>query len=327
MLVEVGRGRDQAEAVLDAVPAQRRRATKIGEDLRDGSTEPAQDIVLLHGEQRPGAAGGGDHRVAVQRLDRVHVDQPDGAPGRTQRIHRLERRTHHRPAGEDRELRALEMGDCLADFEREVFAINHRIMAARDAEIDRARVGDGGPDRGGELRAVGRRDNREVRDAAHGREVLRRMMRGAVEAERDSRMVPHEPNRQGGVGAVGADLLAAQEREIGGEGRREGHQPGAGDAGGGGDHVLLGDPELQEALGEAAGEADQPVGVLQVRGAGDHGMARLGQLDQRVGQGGEARGAGIELAVLPALGAEGAHAGPPPAVISASTRASSSGAR
>ena len=56
-------------------------------------------------------------------------------------------------------------------------------------------------------------------------------------------------------------------------------------------------------------------------------FASLGKLDQGVGQGREARGPRVELPVLPAVGAERCHAAPSWPVISARTRASSSGAR
>ena len=68
----------------------------------------------------------------------------------------------------------------------------------------------GGPDRGRELRSVGGRDHREVGDAAHDREILGGVMRGAVEAEHDAGVMPDQSHGQRRVREVGADLLACQ---------------------------------------------------------------------------------------------------------------------
>ena len=62
------------------------------------------------------------------------------------------------------------------------------------------------------------------------------------------------------------------------------HRPQAahGHARGGGDRVLLGDADVEAAVGEALGERQQPGGAGHPRGDGDDLGMPLGQIDQRV---------------------------------------------
>ena len=80
------------------------------------------------------------------------------------------------------------------------------------------------------------------------------MMRGTIEAERDAGVMTDEPHGLRGIGDIHADLLAAKQAEERGEGGDERRQPAGGHAGRDRHHVLLGDAELDVAVGIGLGE-------------------------------------------------------------------------
>ena len=59
-------GRGQAD------PTEAGRNAGLREELGHGAAEAAQDAVLLEGQDRPGLARRGEHRLLVERLDGVH---------------------------------------------------------------------------------------------------------------------------------------------------------------------------------------------------------------------------------------------------------------
>ena len=89
-------------------------------------------------------------------------------------------------------------------------AIDVRLATAPDSEVNGLFPVHGDSHGGGHRMLIGGGDDREAGDARMMREVLGRVVRGAVEAERDARMVADQPHRQAGERDVGADLLAAQ---------------------------------------------------------------------------------------------------------------------
>ena len=205
-------------------------------------------------------------------------------------------------------------------------AVDLGIAAPGDAEVDRPRVVDGRAQRGGQRRAVGGSDDGQAGQRAHDRDVLGRVMRRAVEAEREPGVVADQAHGQPGKGDVGADLLAAQQRQEGRERRDVGQLAGRGDPGRRRDHVLLGDPELEEPLRVPLLEAEEAVRVLEVGGAGDDRVSLVAEVGQRVGERAQA-GRLVEhrVQVPGALAERRALHSPPP--ISASARSSSSAAR
>ena len=106
------------------------------------------------------------------------------------------------------------------------------------------------------------------------------MVAGAVEAHRDAGMVADDADRHARIGAIGADLLGAEQRAEGGEGRGEGDHAAGGHAGGGRDHVLLGDAEVEEALRMARLEFHRAVGGGEVGGQHDDARVAVGEVGE-----------------------------------------------
>ena len=97
---------------------------------------------------------------------------------------------------------------------------------------------------------------------------------GPVEAEHDRLAVQAD---------VEVDLVEGpgEERRVDRDDRA---QPAHRHAGGGGDRVLLGDADVEEAVGEALAERQQAGRAGHGRGDGDELGVRLGRLDQRLGE-------------------------------------------
>ena len=101
-----------------------------------------------------------------------------------------------------------------------------------------------------------------------------------------------DAHRQVGIGAVGADLLGAENRAERGEGRGVRHLAAGGHAGGRRDHVLLGDAEVEEAVGMARLELDGPVGAGEIGGQHDDAGIAIGEIGELLAEheGRQARG-------------------------------------
>ena len=114
----------------------------------------------------------------------------------------------------------------------------------------------GGGQRGGlGLVVVGGHEHGHIRQGLHQGDVLHRLVRGAVLAERDA-----------GVRAANLDVLVAVGHDLAylvvdaagnelGEAPDEGHLATEAQTGGDADHIGLGDAALDEAPGEFLGEA------------------------------------------------------------------------
>src|SRR5690606_35134932 len=147
--------------------------------------------------------------------------------------------------------------------------VDHPLPAASEAEVDGARPGQRGHDAGPDARRIGGAEDGQVRHGARDRQILERVVIGAVVAHRDAGVVRQHAHRQVVVGQVGADVLRAQQAHEGGEGAYEGDLAACGKSGGDGNHVLLGNTEIDEAFGPLLGEVVESVGVLQVGGEDD----------------------------------------------------------
>ena len=120
---------------------------------------------------------------------------------------------------------------------------------------DRRRVGDvdGGPHGARDLLAVARGGEVQPGHDAADRHVPHAVVRGAVGAG-DARPVEHEGDAGPVHGAVHQQLVEGAVEE-GGVDRDDGVQPGERQPGRHGDGVLLGDADVEDAVGEAVAEA------------------------------------------------------------------------
>jgi len=137
-------------------------------------------------------------------------------------------------------------------------------------------------------------------------------MAGAVKAHRHAGMVSHDAHRHARIGAVGADLLRAEDRAEGRECRHIGNEPGRGHAGGGRDHVLFRNAEIEEPIGMTRLEVVRAVGGGEV-GRGDDdprvGIGQIGKfLAEHEGRHGSGRRAAHRPLVLQACLAVGGAA-------------------
>ena len=281
--------------------AQEGQTGQVDEHLGHGGAEPAGDVVLLHRHDRLGLAGGGGDLLPVERADRVHVDDADGGAGLFERGGGVERGAHLASRRDEGEVGALAQADGLADGEVGDGVVDHRIAAPTQADIHRARMVGRSAQHGAQVVGVGGADDGQVGHAAQHPEVFERVVGRAVEAHGHSGMGADHAHRHLRIGAVGADLFGAEYRGEAGEGGDIGHHPAGGHAGGGGDHVLLGDPEVEEAVGMRGLEVVGAVGGGQVGGGDDDagiGLRHLGQLlaqheGGHAGLGGAANGSGV----------------------------------
>lgn len=93
--------------------------------------------MLLGGDQGPAAAGGAQNGLAVERLDRCHVDDPDRAAFCIELSRCLEQGMRWQAASDDRQLIAFDVLGRLADRKRRAALVNLRLAASPDAEVDR----------------------------------------------------------------------------------------------------------------------------------------------------------------------------------------------
>ncbi len=133
-----------------------------------------------------------------------------------------------------------------------------------------------------EFGLVGRRHDHEVRQAAEIGEVERARVRRPVGAD-EAGAVDGEAHRQALDRDVVDDLIVSALQERGVE-RAEGLQALGGEAGGEGDGVLLGDADVERALGELPAEEVEPGAVRHGGGDGDDALVLAGFRDQAVGE-------------------------------------------
>ena len=125
---------------------------------------------------------------------------------------------------------------------------------AREPQVGRAREAGRRPHGARGLRVVGGRDHGQARQRAQHGDVLERPVRDAVRAVVEARPDADDAHRQVVEHrAVADELVGAQGRERG-DGVDERHVAGLGQARRHADHVLLGDADVDEAVGMALRE-------------------------------------------------------------------------
>src|SRR5690606_39142844 len=119
----------------------------LRENLGDGTAQTAEHVVLLYCHDPPGTRCR-EHGVAVERLDRVHVEDAYGHALLPEQCRRLKGWMHGRSNRDQREIAAFPVGDGASQLEVATVLVNDGVTAASGAEVDRARVVDGVTDGG-----------------------------------------------------------------------------------------------------------------------------------------------------------------------------------
>ena len=209
-------------------------------------------------------------QVAVDRLGEAGVrDRGRKAEG-GELFGRLQRFRKPRAERQDGDLAALANDTALADFERlalgrhlDADAFTARIAQRRRAIVDR----DLRRHHVHQVRFVGGSHEDEVRQAAEVGEVEGACMGRAVGAD-EAGAVHRETNRQALDRHIVHDLVvgALQERRINGRERLEAF---GGEPGGEGHPMLLGDADIEAAIGKLLGEKVEPGARRHRRGNGN----------------------------------------------------------
>ena len=197
-------------------------------------------------------------QVVVERLGEARIGDGGRETERGELVGGLEALGEPRAERQDRDRRALAHDAALADLER------HAVVGQLDADAFAARIAEGGRpvvDRDGgrdhvlELGLVGGRHDHEVRQAAEIGEIEGAGVRRAVGAD-EAGAIEREAHRQALDRDVVHDLVvgALQERRID---RRERLEAFGREAGGEGDGVLLGDADVEGAVGELPCRTDR----------------------------------------------------------------------
>ena len=253
-------------------------------------------------EQRADAALGdavlgGDHqavRAGVGQHLRVGRDRADVPHGRTHvaRFEQVGRFLGGLDQLADREEADLAAGPNTtrvpAVADRRVDGMTRRRL--RPSERDRAR-GDAHSllEHDRHLLVGGRREQREPGNLGEQREVVEAVMAGAIVAG-DAGPVDAEHDRQRVQSHV-VDQLVPRPAQEGGIDRHHRAEAAHRHPRSRGDRVLLGDPDVEAAVGEAGRERQEPGGAGHAGGERDDLRPGFGELDQRSAEGAGVRGA------------------------------------
>src|SRR4051812_1863194 len=136
VVVEGGGGTDDDVLVRHAVAAERDAGAGLRERFRDRGAEPAGYVVLFDGEDRGRLVGSGEDLLAVERIDRVHVDDAGVDAVRREGVGSVEAGTHLGAGGDDRQVGALAQASGLPDLEvGGHLAVDLRIAPAPEPDV------------------------------------------------------------------------------------------------------------------------------------------------------------------------------------------------
>ncbi|MNS64699.1 hypothetical protein D3C72_978350 [compost metagenome] len=252
--------------------------------MQDEGAEAAHG-ALFHRDQAFMLARQAQDHVGVQRLGEAGVGDGGRDAACGQQVGGFQRFLQTGAQRQDGDRGAFADDAALADLQRggqfgdlDADAVAARIPERRRAVVD----GQGGRDHGGQFRLVGGGHQHHAGQSPHEADVEAAGVGRAVGADQTG-AVHGEAHRQGLDRHVVDDLVIAALKE----GRIDGADrlhPVGGQTGGEGDGVLLGDADVEGAVGEGLTEQVQPR-------AGRHG-------------GGDGHDAGVGPGVLDQLGAE-----------------------
>ena len=264
------------EAVGNAELQHRQLQTFGGEHLEDRGASTAVGGVLLEGHERAMPCGERDNQVRVERLDEAHVDERgvEGFRDRLGRRHQRAERQQRQPAV------ALAPQLRLADRQRAQLRGHRgsRTCAARIAHdcrgVERAR----GVQQLPALVLVRRRHDHRVGNAAQVGQIVAALMSRAIAAD-EAGAIDRKHDRQVLQRHVVNELIvgALQERRVDRD-----HRPQAlcGHPRGEGHRMLLGDRDVEIAIGETFGELDQPRALAHRRRDGNDARIALRHVAQ-----------------------------------------------
>ncbi len=210
----------------------------------------------------------------VDRLDRRHVDDAGRNVFFPENLGGAQRASHFHAAGDDGYVAAVAQDLALADFEVVIVAEQPRARAASGAHIDRAVEIEHRLGRERHFDRIGGRDHGHAGDGAERGQILQRLRRAAVGSDIEARMAGDDLHVALGVGNGEPRLFDRAQAEHG-EGRDDGKQADGGDAARRRHHVLLGDAELEEAVGMRLAE------MMHAGTAGDVGVQHDERADIR----------------------------------------------
>ena len=240
--------------------------------------QAAHDVVLLHGDNAARLLGCLAHQLRIQGLDGVHIDEAGVDAGGLQGLHGLDSLAHHQAGGDDGDVLAVPQGDALANLKLVVLVVVEALHSqAAQTDVHRAHMLGGGLHGGQHFVVVGGVQNHHAGDGAHQGDVLAALVGGAVLAHGDARVGAHNLHVEVGVAHGVAHLLKGAARGEHGEGRREGHLPAGGQAGGNANHVALGDAAVDKALRVFFLEDAGLGGLCQIRVQHNDVGVRFGQ--------------------------------------------------
>ena len=241
------------EAVGQPDVARGEHQTRCRQGLVYRAARAARDDVLLDGHDCQVRGSQPPEKLDVERLYEPHVDQR-----RVQPVGDRHARRHHGAEGEQQQTAATFAAQfATPDRERAqlLFDTHPGALAARIAHRCRTVVRRRGVEHLPALVLVRGRHDHHVRYAAQEGEIEGTLVRRTVAADEPA-AVDRERNRQVLQRHVVDQLVvrALQEGRVDGDDRS---QPLAGESGGEGDRVLLGDRDIEIALGEAPRILDQ----------------------------------------------------------------------
>src|SRR5262249_32213368 len=106
-VVERGGRPDHDVLVRHAVPTECDAGAGFRQHLRDSGTQAAGDVVLLDGQHSSGLLGRGEDLLAIERIDRVHVEDTSLDAVHRQAVGGVEAGAYLGAGGDDREIPAL----------------------------------------------------------------------------------------------------------------------------------------------------------------------------------------------------------------------------
>src|SRR6267378_1779070 len=264
------------EAVGNAELQYRQLQTLGGEHLEDRGASPAVRGVLLDGHERAMPRGERHHQILIEWLDEAHVDER-GVEGLRDRLRRRQQRAERQ---QRQPALALAPQLRLADRQRGELRA-HRgsgTCAARIAHDCRAVERARGVQHLPALVLVRRRHDHGVGNAAQEAQIVAALVSRAIAAD-EAGAVHRKHDRQLLQRHVVNELIvgALQERRVD---RHHRLQAVRGHPRGEGHRMLLGDRDVEIAIGETLGELDQAGALAHRRRDGNDAWIALRHVAQ-----------------------------------------------